>query len=368
MTTRPDTGKHGFSFKALLGAWTMFAIFMLLQSYAYRTRVGQEIDFPLLLVAEFSFAYVWLALTPFVLRLADHFRIEKSSFFRNLIIHALASGLISAFHRIVSGTAYALFRSTRGVPFSWEGQFQSVLAYLDYGILIYWVILLIKYSLEYYSRYRDSELRTSRLEAQLSRAHLQALKMQLHPHFLFNTLNAISVLIDRDPEGARKTLGRLSDLLRLTLEYDGIQEVPLERELDFLDRYLSIEKTRFGDRLTVNFRIDPEVVNAAVPAMILQPLVENAIKHGINRQRGPGSVEIFAARHNETLRMQVHDNGVGIREHSDRKGVGLTNTRERLEKMYGARFRLEVRNNTDSGVTAIVEIPYLNYQDGRRDP
>ena len=363
MTTRWKTGKLGPRFIALFGLWTLFALFMLLQSFVYRTRVGQEINLPSLLVAEFSFAYVWLALTPVVLWLANRFRIEKSSFFRNLIIHSVTGAILSAFHKSASGTIFGLFRSTQGVAFSWESQFQGVLAYLDYGILIYWIILLMKYSLDYYNRFRDSEVRSSRLEAQLSAAHLQALKMQLHPHFLFNTLNAISVLIDRDPEGARKTLVQLSDLLRLTLEYDGIQEVSLEREIDFLERYLSIERTRFGDRLTVRFQIDPEVLHAAIPAMILQPLVENAIKHGINRQRGPGNVEISAVRDNGTLRLQVQDDGVGISDHSGRKGVGLTNTRERLERMYGSRFLLEVKNNAGPGVTATVEVPYRKKQE-----
>jgi signal transduction histidine kinase len=347
-------------FSILFGAWTLFALFMLVQSFAYRTRVGQEINLPVLLVGEFSYAYLWLALTPVVLWLGDRFRIEKSTFLPFLGVHAVAGAIISAVHKISSGIVYELARSAQGATFSWENQFQGVLAYLDYGLLIYWIILLLKYSLDYYRRYRDSELTASRLEAQLARAHLETLRMQLHPHFLFNTLNAISVLIDRDPEDARKTLGRLSDLLRLTLEYDGVQEVPLEREIDFLDRYLAIEKTRFGDRLTVRVEVDPEVMHAPVPAMILQPLVENAIRHGINRQRGPGVVEICASRTNGTLCLRVRDNGAGMQDLPDRKGVGLTNTRERLQRMYGTRFLLDVRNNEGPGVTAIVEIPFRN--------
>jgi len=345
-------------FPLLFGAWTLFALFMLLQSYVYRTKVGQEINFPALLAGEFSYAYIWLALTPLVLRLADRFRLEKPSFLTNLGIHIVAGAVLSATHKFASGTVYELVRSTQGAEFSWENQLHGVLAYVDYGMLIYWVILLLKYSRDYYRRYRDSEITASKLEAQLSRAHLEALRMQLHPHFLFNTLNAISVLIDRDPEDARRTLGRLSDLLRLTLEYDGVQEVPFEREMDFLDRYLAIEKTRFGDRLTVRLDVDPDVMHASIPAMLLQPLVENAIKHGINRQRGPGIVEISARRNDGTLRLQVRDNGVGLPSNSDRKGVGLTNTRERLERMYGTQFLLDVRNNTGAGVTATVEIPF----------
>ena len=252
-------------FPLLFGAWTLFALFMLLQSYVYRTKVGQEINLPVLLAGEFSFAYIWLALTPLVLRLADRFRLEKPHFLINLGIHVVAGAVLSALHKFASGTVYELVRSTQGTVFSWENQFHAVLAYLDYGILIYWIVLLLKYSHDYYQRYRNSEVTASKLEAQLSRAQLEALRMQLHPHFLFNTLNAISVLIDRDPEDARKTLGRLSDLLRLTLEYDGVQEVPFEREMDFLDRYLAIEKTRFGDRLTVRLDVDPDVMRASIP-------------------------------------------------------------------------------------------------------
>jgi signal transduction histidine kinase len=363
MTGKKSTGNNENRFLWIFTAWTLFALFMLLQSYIYRTRVGQSINYPILLVGEFSYAWLWCALTPLVLWLSRRFRIEKKSFFPNVAIHAVASLLFSVFHKAVSGAIYEFARSLQGSTFSWENPVQGVLAYMDYGILIYWIILLLKYSLDYYSRYHDSEVRSSRLEAQLSRAQLEALRMQLHPHFLFNTLNAVSVLIDRDPEGARATIGRLSDLLRLTLEYDGVQEVPLDQEIDFLERYLAIEKTRFGDRLTVGFQIAPDTVRAAVPAMILQPLVENAIKHGINRQRGPGMVEVSSSRGEGVLRLSVRDNGAGLRDQPGRKGVGLTNTRERLEKMYGSDFLLEIKNNDGGGVTAVVEIPFRQVRD-----
>src|SRR6516225_3316734 len=149
------------------------------------------------------------------------------------------------------------------------------------NLVIYWIIVTATQGYLYYTRYRESELRSAQLSAQLAQAQLQALRMQLHPHFLFNTLNAISTLVYKDPEIADRMIARLSDLLRLTLENIGVQEVPLAQELEFLERYLEIERTRFADRLTVRMDIAPEALDGCTPYLILQPLVENALRHGI---------------------------------------------------------------------------------------
>jgi len=344
------------SFLLLTGVWSLFALFMLLQSYLYRTRVGQTIDLGSLIAYEAAYAYTWALLTPLILWLAERFRIGARPF-RYTIIHGLFGLVIAAVQKISSGSIAQAISDPSS--FSWETQYRLVIAYLDYGLLVYAIILLLKYSFDYFHRYRETEIQRSQLETRLARANLQALRMQIHPHFLFNTLNAISVLINEDPAAARETLARLSELLRVTLEHDGVQEIALEQEIDFLERYLGIEKTRFGDRLTVRFDIDPGVRRAAVPTMILQPLVENAIKHGINRRRGPGCVEIIAERTNGRLVMQVKDNGAGLGERGEqRKGLGLSNTVERLEQTFGNEFRFGLSQNAEGGATALVEIPF----------
>jgi signal transduction histidine kinase len=343
----------------ILGAWTAFALFMLVQSYVYRTRSGAEIDLPVLLVREFSYAYIWAALTPLILRLGDRFRIEREKWKRSVAIHLVTGAALAVVHKIVSGTIDGLFGTTRGDAFSWETQFRGVLAYFDYGILVYWIVLLMKYAVDYYRWFIERDLKNTQLEAQLARSQLQALRMQLNPHFLFNTLNAISVLIGKDPEGARKTIVRLSDLLRTALDTSTVAEVPLRTELEFVDRYLQIEKTRFGERLTVSYGIEDDVLDASVPTMLLQPLVENAIKHGINRNPGPGILEITARRMNGWVRLGVRDNGVGFgSEGASPEGVGLANTRARLQNVHGDRYRLDLTKRDDGGMQVTIDFPF----------
>jgi LytS/YehU family sensor histidine kinase len=191
-------------------------------------------------------------------------------------------------------------------------------------------------------------------------ARLKTLEAELHPHFLFNTLHAISTLVHTDPESADRMISRLSDLLRLTFDRSGAAGVPLKEELEFLQKYLEIEQTRFQDRLSVRFDIAPETLDAEVPRLILQPLVENAIKHGVSPRSGPGLVQIAAKRLGDLLSLEVRDDGVGLttaartRLHS---GVGLSNTRDRLECLYGSRHRLDFSEGSN-GLAVRIEIPY----------
>ena len=199
------------------------------------------------------------------------------------------------------------------------------------------------------------------LSAQLAQAQLQALRTQLHPHFLFNTLNGIATLVHRDPQAADQMIARLSALLRLTLEGVGVQEVPLAKEIDFLTSYLEIEKVRFGDRLTVEMQIAPEVLGARTPYLILQPLVENAIRHGIAPRAQPGRIEIRAASENGFLVLEVRDNGPGLAGGSEtltRWGMGLSKTRSRLEKLYGEHQRFEMKNGINGGLVVSLNFPF----------
>jgi sensor histidine kinase YesM len=203
------------------------------------------------------------------------------------------------------------------------------------------------------------------LEGQLSQAQLQALKMQLHPHFLFNTLHSISALLNKDKEAARQMIARLGDFLRLTLENSGAQEVTLQQEIEFLVCYLEIQRIRFQDRLTTSLDVEAEALDAQVPNLILQPIVENAIRHGISQRSTPGRIEIQAKHRNGVLRIQVRDNGPGLpvnRSHEKlfQKGLGLANTQTRLERLYGGEHRFELTNDPAGGLIVTLEIPAPN--------
>src|SRR5262249_12543584 len=197
-----------------------------------------------------------------------------------------------------------------------------------YTLLIYWIIVVVNHAFDYYQKYREREMRALDLEKRLAQAKLQALQMQLNPHFLFNTLHSISSLMHRDVEAADRMIDRLSDLLRSALEGSDTQEGELQDELEFLKRYLEIEQPRLGDRLTVKMDIEPDTLRARVPNLILQPLVENAIRHGIEPRARPGRIELRAQRKDATLALEVRDNGIGIKEGElFDEGVGLSNTR-----------------------------------------
>jgi LytS/YehU family sensor histidine kinase len=234
------------------------------------------------------------------------------------------------------------------------------------GVLAYWIIVAIEGTTNYYERYGREQLRSSQLQAQLAEAHLRTLQMQLQPHFMFNALNSLSDLVISEPKAALRLIARLGDFLRLTLQNSNAQWVSLRREVDFLDAYLEIERVRFADRLQVVFEIDPESLDAEVPNLILQPLVENAVRHGVASHIGPALIRLSAKRRGETLRIEVRDNGPGMPD-SVREGLGIRNTRERLQQTYGSRYSFVLDNQGDGGVVAMCELPYRR-ADGEGKP
>ena len=221
------------------------------------------------------------------------------------------------------------------------------------------LLLTVIHGWRWYRRNRQRELRTAQLEGELSQARLARLEAQLRPHFLFNTLNAISSLMYRDPVQADRMLGRLADLLRLTFQSAGDPEVPLSAELEWLGWYLEIMQLRFGDRLTVRHEIEPEVLGALVPRLILQPLVENALRHGASQNAGPASVTILARRYRQWLQLTVLDDGPGVPdpELAVGTGVGLSNTAERIRALYGEQGRFTLENRAEGGVAATIQLP-----------
>jgi hypothetical protein len=216
------------------------------------------------------------------------------------------------------------------------------------------------------SYYRESQER-EQIEVRLAQARLESLKLQLHPHFLFNTLNTITALIGTDPVAAERVVAGLSELLRVSLHNAGEQEVPLERELKLLEPYLEIQQIRFQDRLTISLSVAPETRRALVPNLVLQPLVENAIRHGIAPRASAGRIEIEAERRNGTLHLRVTDDGVGLTHapgRALREGVGLGNTRARLQYLYGAEHRFELHGGPAGGFTVEIAIPFHLAQAG----
>ena len=353
----------------VLVAWTLVGLSFTLNYYFFaghyvaifkhQPRLGE------MLVWELPYWFLWALLAPLIFRLARWFRIGRDGWLRNSIIHLVACLTLAFLHRavyLIVGWALhvAVYRQYSSVRELYQS---DILFNLPTGYMSYGTFMLISFVIDYYRRYQREELRASRLKAELAQAQLQALKMQLQPHFLFNTLNSISALLDEDVDAADEMLARLGDFLRMTLQNSGAQQVRLQEELEFLRCYLQIEQVRFQDRLTVSFDVAPEALDAMVPNLILQPIVENAIRHGVVTQAGPGRIDVCAARLNGALVLQVKDNGPGLVSVQDsasklRGGVGLSNTRARLEQLYGAAQRLEMADAIGGGLQVTLEIPF----------
>ena len=349
----------------IIGFWTLIGLLFTSQYY-FELRSEAEsftISWGKLLSVQFAQWFLWIALSPLILWLGHRFPIERTRWQRGLIVHVPASVVVACLHIAMYSIVIVLVK-----PFPWRMEYEywnifqgRVFSLFYFNFIIYWALLGASYAFDYYRRFHEGELRSSNLEAQLVQAQLQALKMQLHPHFLFNTLNAIATQVRKNEnKAATDMLAGLSDLLRLTLDNVGKQEVSLKQELDFLERYLEIEQIRFADRLQVRIKIAPETLNARVPNLILQPLVENAIRHGIAARMNSGLVEIIAERENETLRLQVKDDGPGLPNgKSMNSGVGISNTTARLQHLYGTAQRLTFNNAKEGGTVATIEIPFL---------
>ena len=307
------------------------------------------------------FWLLWALLTPFVLRLGARWPLDVPHGWRNALLHVSLALLVGALHLFV---ALLVMRSTAPEPPRYEllQAFRFFVgAYLEFEFLLYWAILGTGYLVHYYTRDRMNALRTAQLEAQLAQAHLDALKVQLQPHFLFNTLHSISALMDEDLEQARRMLVRLGDLLRMTLETRGAHEVPMQQELESTELYLDIERVRFPEQLEVEMLVDPEALEALVPSLVLQPLVENAIRHGVAPLQERGRVTVTAKRKNDSLLLQVIDNGAGAESRisgDGRTGVGIANVRTRLEELYGQTQEFNLFHPEPGGFGVEIVIPF----------
>jgi signal transduction histidine kinase len=346
------------------GIWTFIGIVFTLQSYF--TSFRSEKPTPLFdsLYLQMTWSYLWALATPLVLWAASRLPIERNNWMRSALLHAPLCIVLSVFVTAVGHVLMWLYWGWGlGRPFSFERMGRFVVANFSEGVGIYLLIALTSYAFSYYRKFRESQVQTLKLEAQLSQAQLHALKMQLHPHFLFNTLHSISALLNKDTDSARRMITRLGDFLRLTLDNSGAQEVTLQKEIEFLSCYLEIERIRFQDRLVTRVEVPHQALDAKVPNLILQPIVENAIRHGIAPRSTPGLIEIGVEQQNGTLRIQVRDNGPGLPEHRTaenlfQRGLGLANTETRLERLYGADHLFDFSNNPAGGLVVTLEIPF----------
>ena len=354
----------------MFGVYTLITLFFYSQSIVGYTTRSLPIPWVPVFINELTYWYLWMLFTPLILWFARRNRIERTSWQRGITAHLLLVLVLGPLHDILwrilgpwlsSGISFT--EALQALPSTWPrivvGSFTAFYKY--------WLIIGIYYTFDYYRKYRLNEqaaaslqLKTAQLENQLTQAQLSALKMQLHPHFLFNTLNTISMLMNEDVAKANRMLLRLGDLLRVSLESPGEQVVPLRQELAFLQHYLEIEQIRFEDRLHVEIDVSPDVLDALVPNMILQPLVENAIRHGIARKAHTGALTLRGYSHADQLVLQVQDNGPGLDEPFSSlggNGIGLTNTKARLVQLYGDAHRFELRNAEDEGAVAHLSLP-----------
>jgi two-component sensor histidine kinase len=304
--------------------------------------------------------YPWVALTPVVLAIGHRFSLERSRPWVALPIHLTAALVVGASHLALALTGMRAVAPMPPERSFWTAYVDWMLpTYLEFTVLIYFAILGLVYAFEYYRRYVKGAVHASRLETELARAQLQALRTQLQPHFLFNTLHAISSLMDEDVRAARRMIARLADLLRTTLDTGDQQEVSLLRELETLQLYLDIERERFSDRLRVDLEVRPDVLEARVPNLLLQPLVENAIRHGIAPLHEGGRITVSASREEGRLLLSVEDDGAGPRNGGQpREGVGLRNTRARLERLYPDSHELTIDQPPAGGFRVRIAIPF----------
>ncbi|MBW3671819.1 MAG: histidine kinase [Acidobacteria bacterium] len=302
---------------------------------------------------------LWALLTPLVIGLKRRFPLDGRSLRTTLPVHLTAAACLTAIHLLLT-TILLRALSYGGLSRSlWESYQYVLVGYFEFDFLIYWTVLGGAYLVDFYERSRQGDLRAARLEVRLAQAQLEALRVQLQPHFLFNTLHAISSLMEDNVEQARRMLVRLGDLLRLTLETGGVQEVTLRQELECVELYLDIERVRFSDKLEVEMIADRDALDALVPNLILQPLVENAVKYGIAPLSTQGKIEIRASREGEALRIVVKNTGRNGEDYPPgRGGVGMTNVRDRLSRLYGAGQDFKSYTTEDGGFGVELVVPY----------
>ncbi len=363
------TDRAGVRVLTIFGVATALTVLSSSQAYYFVSTFSEKpASFPLLFTLNLGYWYSWACLAPAIIWLSRRFPLDQQAWRFSVPVHIAGVFAATGLHILMAvasrmGASWLFGEETS----SWQLEAQRMFVLnFDWEMMTYWAIVGLSHALWYHGEAQYRALRASQLETSLVEANLQSLQRQLQPHFLFNTLNTISALMHRDVEAADAMIARLSDLLRISLEMVGVQEVSLKQELDFLSKYLEIEQTRFRDRLTVVFDVQPDTFDALVPNLILQPLVENAIKHGIGPRPGPGVITVRSRLADGMLEIEIQDDGVGLsaaRLSDFNRGVGLSNSRSRLEHLYGTRHRFEFRRPAEGGLLVSIAVPLESVAD-----
>jgi len=356
--------KHIASPLQIVGLATVLGAFSTLQAYQF-VRLFLDKPQPLitLVILNFTFWYGWALLAPGVLWVARRFPLERDTWMRSAVVHLCGIVTFTFVHVMFKEWVYVTVPGSGylGQLTWWQRVERNFIWDFDWEMMTYVAMVAFSHAAAYFRQAQDRALRASQLETRLAEAQFQALQRQLHPHFLFNTLNGISALMHRNVDAADRMLVRLSDLLRMALDRRSAQEVPLSDDLEFLEKYLEIEQARFGPRLTVRYDFDPDTLDALVPNLLMQPLVENSVRHAIAARSEGGVIEVTSRHVANSLELKVRDNGPGLpknRTPSASGGVGLTNTRSRLEHLYGASQHLQFSDTPGGGLTVTVVIPF----------
>lgn len=353
--------------------WTGFGLVESAKAYVANQMSGAPRAWWFVLVQNMPWWYTWLLLTPIIIWLAKRAEFGSRTWKRSLLIHTVGSVVISLLHLAIEGT---IFFNTRpaGMPGAPATATEQILqffhGYLMTNLLTYWGVVGAYVAWIYNHRWRDSALQAAQLDAQraqlelgLAQSRLHALRMELNPHFLFNSLNAISGLVRKqDNASAVEMIARLGGLLRTTLDQELAPAISVAEEVALLEQYLDIERVRFGRRLTVQVDVALDAADAMVPTFLLQPLVENAIKHGIGMRLGDARIDVCIWLDDDRLRIEVRDSGVGFAENTATagrpEGTGLANTRARLVAMFGHAATVELGNVSAGGASVQLSMPF----------
>jgi anti-sigma regulatory factor (Ser/Thr protein kinase) len=351
--------------------WARYAVFagaavfmgsvLTLELYFNGRAEMQNWDLFDMAIPQFGRAAMWAVLVPLILRMREKMPLQRGHWVGGVAFHFFASFVVMATYYLGRMWSYSIFFTKFEEDGFWLTAWKSFYGRNIIDMAYYWGVIAFGYSFEIYRKYKSEELKAAQLETRLIETELKALRQQMHPHFLFNTMNTIAVLVrEGRNDDAVTLLARLSSLLRMSLDNTGVPEVTLQQELDFLGHYIEIQKARFSDRLNVRLAIAPEALRARIPNLVLQPIVENAILHGIAPKMEPGHVDIRAEVDGDSLRLEVRDDGAGIAHGRApaREGIGLANTRERLAKLYGARSRLTLQSEAGRGVSVEIVLPF----------
>lgn len=343
--------------------WELLAFYYIIQNYIFsiNANTSASFDWYRSITYRTTNNLFWVLLTPLMFLIAKKIKLDSGKLLKNIPIILSLGVLIALFQSFISLSTSIYFTWINGPKLMgyWERlslASYGILGLAFEGLIIYCVFMAVLYGLDYYKKSKEQQYNLSQLEAKLAQAEVQAIKMQIHPHFLFNTLHAISTLMHRDPDAADKMITQLSNLLRISLDNIGVQEVTLEEELNFLEQYIEIQKMRFQGSLEIKMDVDSSSLNIMVPNLILQPIVENAFKHGVEQNSGDKRITISSKLKDKILILSVEDNGPGINENSLNEGLGLKNTRERLKQIYGDKSELIMENGTD-GFLVKINIP-----------